>query len=103
MLERRVSGGMILEHMKCRTIYFVFLLATVAEGGAVHPVAWKDSPGEDAEYIPTEVDEGGLCVPEREPPVGVGDGCDDGLGVEIGNTSIALVAGKEQSVGEGGD
>ena len=48
----------------CRTINFVFFLAAVAESGAIYPVAWKDGPCKDTEYVPDEVDESSVWIPE---------------------------------------
>ena len=84
----------------CRTINFVFFLAAVAESGAIYPVAWKDGPCKDTEYVPDEVDESSVWIPE----VGqAGYGGEEGIGVEARATGVGVVTDEEKGVGDGGD
>lgn len=93
------------DRTKHRTVDLVLLLLAIAHEHALDPVARKNSPCNDAERVPGEVDERGLRVPQREPKVCAGDVVLDVELCEIKRrrAAVLLVAAEVERVGEEGN
>lgn len=54
-------------NLKTRTIDLVFHFLSISHEGSFNPIPGKHQPSNDAEGVPTQVHQRGICVPQAFP------------------------------------
>lgn len=91
------------------TIDLVLFFLPISHRDTFYPIAGQDSPRDDAESIPSQVNQRGFCVPEAGPPQLVGNGflytrSQERWGEDVGRrtSTSGLGATKVKEVGQDG-
>lgn len=56
------------------TIDLVLFFLSISHRGTFYPISRQDSPRDDTESIPSQVNQRGFCVPDTGPPLLAGNG-----------------------------